>query len=104
MSGIAVNAFGHAPGGLRARWRAQLTTLGHVSNLFANAPALALAQRLTRETGYARVFFCNSGTEGIEAALKFARARARARGRAGRDLLAFNGGFHGRTGFALSAT
>src|SRR5262249_36213657 len=54
--------------------------------------------------GFERVFFCNSGTEGIEAALKFARARAKAKGLAGRDLLAFRGGFHGRTGFALSTT
>ena len=51
-----------------------------------------------------RVFFCNSGTEGNEAALKFARARAGALGLKGRDLLAFHGGFHGRTGFALSTT
>jgi acetylornithine/succinyldiaminopimelate/putrescine aminotransferase len=50
------------------------------------------------------VFFTNSGTEAIEGALKFARARARALGRPGRDILAFRGGFHGRTGFAVSAT
>src|SRR5262249_57211666 len=48
--------------------------------------------------------FCNSGTEGLDAGLKFARARARARSLPGRDIVAFQGGFHGRTGFALSAT
>src|SRR6185436_3677234 len=78
--------------------------LGHCSNLFANTPALALARELIEATGYDRVFFCNSGTEGLDAALKFGRARARALGLPGRGILAFEGGFHGRTGFALSAT
>ena len=104
VSGIAVNAFGHAPEGLGAVVASQLASLGHVSNLFANRPAVELARELTEATGYERVFFCNSGTEGIEAALKFARARAKAKGLPGRDIVAFKGGFHGRTGFALSAT
>ncbi|HEY6194473.1 MAG TPA: aminotransferase class III-fold pyridoxal phosphate-dependent enzyme, partial [Candidatus Eisenbacteria bacterium] len=103
-SGIAVNAFGHAPRGLAEALAAQLARLGHCSNLFANEPALELARELTEATGFPRVFFCNSGTEGMDAALKFARARARALGMPGRDILAFKGGFHGRTGFALSAT
>ena len=103
-SGIAVNAFGHAPHGLAEALAAQLAKLGHCSNLFANAPALALARELVDATGFERVFFCNSGTEGLDAALKFARARAHVLGRPGRSILAFHGGFHGRTGFALSAT
>lgn len=103
-SGIAVNAFGHAPRGLAETVAAQLARLGHCSNLFANEPALALAKELTDATGYPRVFFCNSGTEGLDAALKFTRARARALGMPGRAIVAFKGGFHGRTGFALSAT
>lgn len=102
--GIAVNAFGHAPRGLAETVAAQLTRLGHTSNLFANEPALALARELTEATGYSHVFFCNSGTEGNEAALKFARARAHKLGKPGRAIVAFQGGFHGRTGFALSAT
>jgi len=102
--GIAVNAFGHAPRGLAAVVSKQMKSLGHVSNLFAHEPGIALARALTQATGYERVFFCNSGTEGIEAALKFARARAHALGRPGRSIVAFTGGFHGRTGFALSAT
>jgi acetylornithine/N-succinyldiaminopimelate aminotransferase len=104
VSGIAVNAFGHAPAGLADAVTAQMRVLGHVSNLFAHAPGVKLAEALTAATGYPRVFFCNSGTEGIEAALKFARARAGVRGLPGRDIVAFQGGFHGRTGFALSAT
>ena len=103
-SGIAVNAFGHAPRGLAETVAAQLAKLGHCSNLYANTPALTLARELTEATGYDRVFFCNSGTEGVDAALKFGRARARALGLPGRGILAFEGGFHGRTGFALSAT
>ncbi len=104
VSGIAVHAFGHAPSGLVRAVAKQMRTVGHVSNLFANRPAIELAKLLTTVTGYDRVFFANSGTEGMEAALKFCRARAHATGRAGRDLVAFTGSFHGRTGFALSTT
>lgn len=104
VSGIAVNAFGHTPDGLADVVAGQMRTLGHCSNLFGNAPAIELARELSEASGYPRVFFCNSGTEGIEAALKFARARALKRGLAGRDVLAFHGGFHGRTAFALSVT
>ena len=104
VSGIAVNALGHAPPGLARAVAAQMRVLTHCSNLFANRPAIGLANALLEATGYDRVFFCNSGAEGIEAALKFARVRARARGLAGRDVLAFRDGFHGRTAFALSVT
>jgi len=103
-SGIAVNAFGHAPRGLAETVAAQMARLGYCSNLYANTPALSLARELTEATGYDRVFFCNSGTEGLDAALKFGRARGKALGLPGRGILAFEGGFHGRTGFALSAT
>ncbi len=103
-SGIAVNAFGHSPKGLAETVSAQLARLGHTSNPFANEPGLALAKELTEATGSARVFFCNSGTEGNDAAIKFARARAHRLGLPGRAIVAFHGGFHGRTGFALSAT
>jgi acetylornithine/succinyldiaminopimelate/putrescine aminotransferase len=102
--GIAVNAFGHAPRGLASVVAKQMRTLGHVSNLYAHEPGIALARALTAATGYERVFYCNSGAEGVEAALKFARARAHALDRPGRTLVAFTGGFHGRTGFALSTT
>jgi predicted acetylornithine/succinylornithine family transaminase len=103
-SGIAVNAFGHSPRGLAEAISSQLARLGHCSNLFAHQPGLALARELTEATGYDRVFFCNSGTEGNDTALKFARARAHRLGLPGRAFVAFKGGFHGRTGFALSAT
>ncbi len=104
VSGIAVHALGHAPKGLAKVVARQMATLDHTSNLFANRPAIELAATLIELTGYQRVFFCNSGAEGVEAALKFGRARANALGKPGRDIIAFTGGFHGRTGFALSTT
>jgi predicted acetylornithine/succinylornithine family transaminase len=104
VSGIAVHALGHAPKGLAKVVARQMAELDHTSNLYANRPAIELAKRLVELTGFERVFFCNSGAEGIEAALKFARARAHAKDRPGRDIVAFTGGFHGRTGFALSTT
>jgi acetylornithine/N-succinyldiaminopimelate aminotransferase len=104
VSGIAVVALGHAVPGLARAVAKQMKQLVQCSNLFANRPAIDLARELLEATGYERVFFCNSGTEGIESALKFARARARALGLEGRDIVAFRGGFHGRTAFALSAT
>ena len=104
VSGIAVNALGHAVPGLARAVAKQMRQLVHCSNLFANRPAMDLARELLAATGYERLFFCNSGTEGLEAALKFARARARALDLPGRDVVAFRGGFHGRTAFALSAT
>ena len=102
--GIAVNALGHAPRGLSRVVANQMGRLGHTSNLFAHRPGIELARALVRATGYDKVFFCNSGGEGLDAAMKFARARAGAKGLAGRDIVAFQGGFHGRTGFAVSAT
>ncbi len=103
-SGIGVHALGHAHPGLTRSVARQLRQLGHVSNLFANRPALELAQSLASHTGYSHVFFCNSGAEAVESALKFARLWADARGLHGRALLAFQGGFHGRTAYALAAT
>ena len=104
VQGIAVHALGHSPRGLSTVVAAQMRTLDSVSNLFGHQPGVTLARALCDATGYARVFFCNSGTEGTDAALKFARAVAHRAQRPGRDVLAFHGGFHGRTGFALSAT
>ena len=104
VSGIAVNALGHGVPGLARAVAKQMKQLVQCSNLFANRPAIELARALLEATGYERAFFCNSGTEGVETALKFARARAGSLGLAGRDVVAFRGGFHGRTAFALSAT
>ena len=81
-----------------------------MSNLYFSAPQVSLAKSLVQSSQYDKVFFCNSGTEANEAALKFARKYAyvhtnKARPEAGKtDVLAFNGGFHGRTMGSLALT
>jgi acetylornithine/N-succinyldiaminopimelate aminotransferase len=100
MAGIAVNALGHAhPAVVQAMTR-QASQLGHVSNFFATEPQIALAERLLALTGAddGRVFFCNSGAEANEAAVKLSRRTGRA------TIVAAEGGFHGRTLGALALT
>ena len=98
-AGIAVVALGHRHPAVHAAARAQLDRLWHVSNLFGSEPAQELARRLSARFGGAQAFFCNSGAEANEAALKYAR---KATGKHG--VLALTGSFHGRTAGALSAT
>ncbi|HWR84405.1 MAG TPA: acetylornithine transaminase [Rhodoglobus sp.] len=102
LAGIAVNALGHAHPVFVDAVSRQAATLAHVSNYFATPPQLALAQRLLRLTGAeqtgGRVFFANSGTEAIEAAVKLARRTGRPR------ILSLQNSFHGRTLGALSIT
>ena len=98
-AGIAVVGLGHGhPAPLTAAHE-QLERLWHASNLYRTEPGEKLATRLSERFGGAQAFFCNSGTEAIEAALKYAR---KATGRAG--IVALEGGFHGRTLGALSVT
>lgn len=100
LAGIAVNALGHAHPAVVEAVNAQLSTLGHVSNLFASKPVVELAERLKEKVGdeSARVFFCNSGAEANEAAFKLARLTGRSR------VLAAHHGFHGRTMGSLALT
>lgn len=105
LAGIAVNALGHAHPALVDAVSHQIATLAHVSNYFATPPQLELAERLLDITGAGisgRVFFCNSGTEAIEASLKLAR-RNRAGGQRPR-ILSLSRSFHGRTTGALALT
>ena len=98
-AGIAVVALGHKhPAPLAAAHR-QLDRLWHASNLYATEPAQALAQALSAKFGGAQAFFCNSGAEANEAAIKYAR---KATGRPG--VLALEQSFHGRTTGALAVT
>jgi len=97
--GIAVVSLGHCHPAPLAAAAAQLDRLWHVSNLYRTEPAEELASLLSDRFGGAQAFFCNSGAEAIEAALKYAR---KATGRTG--VVALEGGFHGRTLGALSAT
>jgi acetylornithine/N-succinyldiaminopimelate aminotransferase len=98
-AGIAVVSLGHRHPAPLAAAHAQLDRLWHASNLFATEPAAALGQLLSERFGGARAFFCNSGAEANEAALKYAR---KATGKAG--VIALEGSFHGRTLGALSVT
>jgi acetylornithine/N-succinyldiaminopimelate aminotransferase len=98
-TGIAVAGLGHRHPAVTAAAHAQLDRLWHASNLYWTEPMLRLASLLSERFGGAQAFFCNSGAEANEAALKVAR-KATARPR----IVALDGGFHGRTMGALSAT
>jgi predicted acetylornithine/succinylornithine family transaminase len=100
LAGIAVNALGHRHPRLVKALREEANRLLHVSNLFYHPAQGLLAERLTRLSGMPRVFFCNSGTEAVEAAVKFTRLATPGRSR----MLAVEGGFHGRTMGALALT
>lgn len=106
-AGIAVNALGHAHPALLAALSEQAGKLWHTSNVFVSEPPLRLAEALVSASGFAeRVFFCNSGAEANEAAIKLARKWASAQGRPPerRVILSFRGSFHGRTLAAVTAT
>ncbi|MFN8078694.1 MAG: acetylornithine transaminase [Kineosporiaceae bacterium] len=105
LGGIAVNALGHAHPFYTSAVTAQLATVGHVSNFFANVPQINLAERLLEllgAPGDARVFFTNSGTEATEAAFKLTRRLAPPGERVG--VVAAEGAFHGRSMGALALT
>ena len=100
LSGLAVNALGHAHPTVLSAVTGQIATLGHVSNFFATPPQVALAGRLAAMAGAAeaRVFFTNSGTEANEAAFKITRMTGRSR------IISTEGAFHGRSLGALALT
>ncbi|MEV0681724.1 acetylornithine transaminase [Actinosynnema sp. NPDC050436] len=101
LTGLAVNALGHAHPAVVAAVTAQIGTLAHTSNLYINQPALDLAERLldlSGADGDGRVLFCNSGAEANETAFKLSRRTGRTK------VVATEGGFHGRTMGALTLT
>lgn len=101
--GIAVTALGHCHPALVAALQQQSEMLWHTSNIFANEPALRLAQKLIDATFADRVFFANSGGEANEAAFKLARHYAIQRYSPYKTkIIAFHNGFHGRTLFTVS--
>jgi predicted acetylornithine/succinylornithine family transaminase len=100
LGGIAVNVLGHRHPRLVKALRDESASLLHVSNLFYHPAQGLLAERLVRGSGLMRAFFCNSGTEANEAAIKFARLATP--GRSG--IVALRESFHGRTLGALSMT
>jgi len=99
LCGISVTSLGHCHPQIIAAVREQAGRLMHTSNLFYTEPAMRLAERLSTRSLGGKVFFCNSGTEANEAALKLAR-----KARRGGDIVVLEGAFHGRTYGSLSAT
>lgn len=97
--GIAVVSLGHCHPAPLAAAQGQLERLWHVSNLYRTEPAEELAAKLSERFGGARAFFCNSGAEAVEAAIKYARKATAKHG-----VVALEGSFHGRTLGALSVT
>ena len=108
LSGIGVNALGYAHPAIEKALVEQSHKLIHTSNLYYHEGQAALALRLTEATGMDRAFFCNSGTEANEAALKLARAWAKLQRDQGKPLgtkfLALENSFHGRTMGSVAAT
>jgi predicted acetylornithine/succinylornithine family transaminase len=105
VAGLAVCALGHAHPEIARAIAVQASELVHCSNLYRHEPSATLANELAKRSGYARVFFCNSGTEANEAAIKLARKAAHRRGDPQRTtILACSGSFHGRTFGSLAAT
>jgi predicted acetylornithine/succinylornithine family transaminase len=100
LSGIAVNALGYGHPRLLDAITRQAQSYMHLSNVFYQEPQIELAELLLKHTGYRRVFFSNSGAEAMEGALKLARRWGNSRGKT--EIIAFTGGFHGRTYGALS--
>ena len=99
LTGLSVTNLGHCHPRVVAAVREQAGRLMHVSNLFYTEPAMQLAERLSSASLGGKVFFCNSGAEAVEAAIKLAR-----KARQGGDVVVVDGAFHGRTYGALSAT
>jgi len=108
LSGIGVNALGHNHPAIQRVIRRQAARLIHISNLFFHEYQAELAQILTRISGLDRAFFCNSGTEAWEGALKIARAFAQMNNHNGHKpkwrILAMENSFHGRTMGSLATT
>ena len=105
VSGLGVNALGHAHPRIVKTIREQAARVIHISNLYYNEYQGKLAERLTQLSGLDRVFFSNSGTEAIEGSIKLARlAGHRAGGDAKCRLVGLEGSYHGRTFGAMSVT
>jgi acetylornithine/N-succinyldiaminopimelate aminotransferase len=104
LSGIGVAALGHSHPALARAVAEQAATLIHTSNLFYHPLQGEVAERLASLSGLPRAFFCNSGTEAVEACLKFARRYWYTRGEPRQEFVALDESFHGRTFGSLSVT
>jgi len=100
LAGIAVNALGHSHPAILKAINEQASKYLHISNYFYQKPQIDLAEKLVKLSGMDKVFFCNSGTEATDGAMKLARKWGHDIGKI--DIIGFSGGFHGRTYGALS--
>lgn len=105
VSGIAVNALGHCHPSIQKAIAEQAEKFMHISNLYPNKPQIDFAEKLLEASGFDKAFFCNSGTEANEGAIKFARKYFNRKGLIEKQrIVTFVNSFHGRTFAALSAT
>jgi len=104
ITGIGVNALGHGHPRISKVMREQMTKLIHCSNLYYHPYQGPLAERLAKLAGLDRVFFCNSGAEAVETALKMAKGRGRAKSEDKFEIVALNESFAGRTLAAIAVT
>lgn len=104
IAGLAVSSTGHAHPRVVAAIREQAGKLLHVSNLYATENVLRCAERLTELSGYDKAFFCNSGAEANELALKTVRRHAHAKGKSDAVVVALDNSFHGRTTATVALT
>jgi predicted acetylornithine/succinylornithine family transaminase len=103
LSGLAVNGLGHCHPAVVDAIKTQAETLIHVSNLYYNEPQVLLAKRLVENSFASKCFFCNSGAEANEAAIKLARKWGNTNGKGAR-IVTFRNSFHGRTLATITAT
>lgn len=105
VSGIAVNALGYSCEPLKEALKAQIDLFTHCSNLYWNKPAIDAAAKLIESSGLDRVFFCNSGAEANEAALKLSRKYSKKNfGDEKYEIISMKNSFHGRTIATITAT
>ncbi|CAF30657.1 acetylornithine transaminase [Methanococcus maripaludis] len=103
LAGIGVNNVGHCHPKVVEAIKNQAETLIHVSNIYYNVPQIELAKKLVNLSGLDKAFFCNSGAEANEAAIKLARKYAKANGKEG-EIITMEHAFHGRTLTTITAT
>ena len=105
VSGVAVNCLGHSHPVIINALRKQSEKLIHISNYYWNTTHTLLAEKLISNSDHSKVFFCNSGTEAVEGALKIARKHGKLKGNDGKNVFLYmDNSFHGRTMGALSVT
>src|SRR5262249_56068745 len=104
LAGSGGGGVGHSQPALARAVAEQAATLIHTSNLFYHPLQGEVAERLAHLSGLPRAFFCNSGTEAVEACLKFARRYWYTKGETRTQIIALEESFHGRTMGALSVT